>query len=488
MFDPTASSDPTEQKTSIASLEEVRPQPLEGEQASRLREQLLEALHIPAKLPKNPSSGKRDDWRRKDAQRGEKSIRESKKNLSKEKVVWNALNIDGAKLFMEMTQHSSENLRPIGQEGHRYLYSSWTREHQGDTVSVLVKPSDDETHLVATLHMRDIVSASNKLSTYDEESIVKLLQELFQMDDLRVQIEHHRMGEMRMYGAPAAIRTVTVSAPLGNRERSFALYQTFEIAKGLARGLQEETTQRALRVTTVATGRKAENPFAYDESTFLYEKVHRITVDSVAKHLRAHPTLVRAVSEVNAIVLHDRVIPTITIEKKGSFFGRPVMDKETVQLEPIFLDRPIEELRIKTLNIGEREAKKVVELPDGYEIDISAPFYSSGDEVQWEMSEELKKQFPDLFTKKEPRETASYHDSQKVLGSLKLLEVSLSDFDDKSSDEQKDFLKQAYRKLSFKWHPDRNENSVESQEKMKEITTAYRVLIKEGGLDMVDDL
>ena len=42
-----------------------------------------------------------------------------------------------------------------------------------------------------------------------------------------------------------------------------------------------------------------------------------------------------------------------------------------------------------------------------------------------------------------------------------------------ASDEE---IKQAYRKLATKWHPDRNQGSKEAEEKFKEITEAYDVL------------
>ena len=37
-------------------------------------------------------------------------------------------------------------------------------------------------------------------------------------------------------------------------------------------------------------------------------------------------------------------------------------------------------------------------------------------------------------------------------------------------------IKEAYRKLAFKWHPDRNRGSKEAEVKMKEINEAYEVL------------
>ena len=47
---------------------------------------------------------------------------------------------------------------------------------------------------------------------------------------------------------------------------------------------------------------------------------------------------------------------------------------------------------------------------------------------------------------------------------------------DVSKDAPIDLIKKAYRKLALKWHPDKNGNSEESQEKFKKIAQAYDVL------------
>ena len=44
----------------------------------------------------------------------------------------------------------------------------------------------------------------------------------------------------------------------------------------------------------------------------------------------------------------------------------------------------------------------------------------------------------------------------------------------KNADEKE--IKKNYRKLSLKYHPDRNPNDKEAEEKFKEVAEAYRVL------------
>ena len=45
-----------------------------------------------------------------------------------------------------------------------------------------------------------------------------------------------------------------------------------------------------------------------------------------------------------------------------------------------------------------------------------------------------------------------------------------------SKDASADDIKKAYRKLSRKWHPDRNNGSKEAEEKFKRVGEAYQVL------------
>ena len=45
---------------------------------------------------------------------------------------------------------------------------------------------------------------------------------------------------------------------------------------------------------------------------------------------------------------------------------------------------------------------------------------------------------------------------------------------DRNADEQA--LKKAYRKLAMKYHPDRNPDNKEAEEKFKEVNEAYEVL------------
>ncbi|CAH7671444.1 DnaJ domain-containing protein, partial [Phakopsora pachyrhizi] len=40
-------------------------------------------------------------------------------------------------------------------------------------------------------------------------------------------------------------------------------------------------------------------------------------------------------------------------------------------------------------------------------------------------------------------------------------------------------IKSAYRRLSKKWHPDKNPNNPKANEKFLEISTAYKILIDE---------
>lgn len=47
-------------------------------------------------------------------------------------------------------------------------------------------------------------------------------------------------------------------------------------------------------------------------------------------------------------------------------------------------------------------------------------------------------------------------------------------------------IKKSYRKLSLKWHPDKNQGSKEAEEKFKEISKAYQILSDPGTRNIYD--
>ena len=47
-----------------------------------------------------------------------------------------------------------------------------------------------------------------------------------------------------------------------------------------------------------------------------------------------------------------------------------------------------------------------------------------------------------------------------------------------SKSVSQDELKKAYRKVAMKYHPDRNPDNKEAEEKFREITEAYKILLK----------
>jgi hypothetical protein len=68
---------------------------------------------------------------------------------------------------------------------------------------------------------------------------------------------------------------------------------------------------------------------------------------------------------------------------------------------------------------------------------------------------------------------------------FEILEIDLSKSN--YNDITKDYLKKKYRKLALKNHPDKNGNSIESNEKFKKINEAYDYLKREMGSDELEE-
>lgn len=75
--------------------------------------------------------------------------------------------------------------------------------------------------------------------------------------------------------------------------------------------------------------------------------------------------------------------------------------------------------------------------------------------------------------------------TSKFLDAFEILEIDLSKIS--YNDITNDFLKKRYRKMALKNHPDKNGNSVESNEKFKKINEAYDYLKREISSDNLNE-
>jgi len=75
--------------------------------------------------------------------------------------------------------------------------------------------------------------------------------------------------------------------------------------------------------------------------------------------------------------------------------------------------------------------------------------------------------------------------TSKFLDAFEILEIDLSKTT--YNDITKDYLKKQYRKLALKNHPDKNGNSIESNEKFKQINEAYDYLKREIGSEELEE-
>ena len=75
--------------------------------------------------------------------------------------------------------------------------------------------------------------------------------------------------------------------------------------------------------------------------------------------------------------------------------------------------------------------------------------------------------------------------TSKFLDAFEILEIDLSKTT--YNDITKEYIKKQYRKLALKNHPDKNGNSIESNEKFKQINEAYNYLKREIGSEELEE-
>lgn len=480
-------------------IERKTPDAIDAEKCKKIRSELLAFLEIPTTIPEDPLS-KRDHPRKKSEQDREKSIRGSLKELGKEDPRWAKANVNGIRLLMGLTQHSMDIPRVVGAPGERFLNSTWTRSSRSDTISTTFHPTTGADRIDVSLNARDVVTASNKFAYYDEKPVERLMSQIIDIPMLTATAKIDRMGGMRSFGAPAAMHYVTVNAPLGNREEMYRFYQAFAIARETDEAVRRQVERQSTLVTTVDKGRNAAYPPEYGGDKFLYEHVRDVTVEAIVAYLGKHPNLIGSISDVNALIKHDRLIPTITVRKAATFFGRPVEDLNVIELDAIALEHPVDDLLIKELCYRKTRstagAYKTlthhVQLPPGYEIEITAQFYTTDGETTYgeftksELIEELRMRLPSIFERQEPRVEKDIPRKTEILKSLLELGLSIDDLKNLDTADQVENIKQAYRTLARQFHPDHNPDNKQAEERTKDITAAFRLLMKEGGFEAID--
>ena len=199
---------------------------------------------------------------------------------------------------------------------------------------------------------------------------------------------------------------------------------------------------------------------------------------------------VEEVVEVNAEVYRDCIIPTISFEKTDWVLAIPCKGKEVIQLDPVSLDRPIEELLIKTLNfthyqgwLKEKVVKSVeIPLPEGFEIPVSKTFYTWRRGASAYLREELLQVFPNLGQKPQEAPPPPRRKGSKIEEAIKTFGFSVEDVKQANHHDRISMIKRAYREMMKKCHPDVNPGP-EATEISKEINNAYDLL--KGGIEFI---
>ena len=386
-----------------------------------------------------------------------------------------------------------------------YIYLTSRRFDSAFDQKTLILRREEDGSLRYTCFVSRLTSSYNRLPKVESSggSLMKWIELFF--EDLQVQskVEHGRPGGVSLEGGyPAQVEKVQVSAKLSSKEQALELFQALQLSQIFMHAAESEVKSRTEKVLN--TDWRRDRAYKIDSDTFLLDLIHEKAVQAFGTFFKTPEgeSLLPSIVDVNVIVRKDSLTPVIVYQESSSFLGHVWSCDKTFELEPILLDIPIPELEIDALelsNLSEftnrSQITHRIELPADQRISIAIPFYPAKSEPSLDggPKRNLDKVLGKWIREQQARQKEKFRQEsrEKNLSSLekhlKVLGLQMKELQGKTTPEQVALLKDAFRTLAKKVHPDSHQDDPEARHKMGALLKAKQFFLEESGLTLLMD-
>lgn len=333
--------------------------------------------------------------------------------------------------------------------------------------------------LKAKRFSRELRPGSLPYFEHDGKSMAEFLSGVFGVSGFTYTTEKDRPSGMTFYGMPAHLIDINAEFLVKNREDILSVIGLFKVVAEIEKGVGFEINTLASAISSPEGARK----YHCGEAS-IHELVAVKASEAIISFLAENPDVNATVRDFNVRVEEAKIVPGVCYRRSVPFFGHPIEETYTKELDPIDLPAPFPYLFIDSFAVRKGGSKMEVSLPQKYRLKFKFWFFpwdeGAGDDRR---SFNLKEKFvhkiiawrsANFKTEEPPREVRAVKDLNYFLA---LIGLKKEDLLEKSPADQEKVVKSRLRELSHSFHPDHAPREIKGEQRaagelMKEINEA----------------